>query len=544
MAAKLTDKQRQKIVADYVMLGSYNATAKANGVALNTVKKIVLNSAEVAEMCNRKKAENTASILEYMDTKKDIVQSIIGKGLDALNSEEKLEASSPSQITTAIGTLIDKFTMNESTSPGADNGPFEIPARLMAKQFVDVHRDILDREHLEYVAEGGRGSTKSSFISLEIPTLIKNNPQMHAVCCRKVGNTLRDSVYSQVVWAIDALGLSAEFDSKVSPLEITYKSTGQKIYFRGADDPIKLKSIKPPFGYIGILWLEELDQFAGDEECRSIQQSVIRGGDDAYIFKSFNPPKQKSNWANRYIQQPKETRLVAHSTYLDVPAKWLGKAFIQEAEYLKEINPTAYEHEYLGIPNGNGGMVFENVVGETITDEQLSHFDRVLNGVDWGFYPDPWAFNRCHYDAARRVLYIFDELTAYKKGNKETADMLLERGITELITADSSEPKSVADYKKFGLKCAGAQKGPGSVDYSMKWLQSLVKIVIDPHRCPDTYQEFTAYEYERTKDGEIMSGYPDRDNHHIDAVRYATETVWKRPGQPPKSNYIPLGLRR
>lgn len=412
-------------------------------------------------------------------------------------------------------------------------GQFEIPARLIASPFLSVHLDILDRGHLEYVEKGGRGSTKSSFLSLEIVSLIKNNPQIHALCCRKVGNTLRDSVYSQILWAIDVLGLNKEFECTKSPLEITYKPTGQKIYFRGADDPIKLKSIKPQFGYIGVLWFEELDQFAGDEECRNIQQSVIRGGDEAYIFKSFNPPKTKNNWANKYCEQPKENRLVTHSDYLSVPKKWLGKAFLDEAEYLKGINPTAYEHEYLGIPNGNGGMVFENVLAETITDQQVASFDRVLNGVDWGYYPDPWAFNRMHYDAARRTLYIFDELTAYKKGNRETADLLLKKGMTrdDRITADSAEPKSVSDYQKFGLRCFGAVKGPGSVEYSMKWLQSLAKIIIDPARCPETYKEFTGYEYERTKDGEIISGYPDKDNHHIDAVRYATENVWRKRGQ-------------
>lgn len=418
-------------------------------------------------------------------------------------------------------------------NPIEEPSQFEIPARLLAPPFLSVHLDILDRGHLEYVEKGGRGSTKSSFLSLEIVSLIKNTPQIHALCCRKVGNTLRDSVYSQILWAIDVLGLNKEFECTKSPLEITYKPTGQKIYFRGADDPIKLKSIKPQFGYIGVLWFEELDQFAGDEECRNIQQSVIRGGDEAYIFKSFNPPKTKNNWANQYCEQPKENRFVTHSDYLSVPKRWLGKAFLDEAEYLKEINPTAYEHEYLGIPNGNGGMVFENVLAETITEQQIASFDRVLNGVDWGYYPDPWAFNRMHYDVARRTLYIFDELTAYKKGNRETADLLLGQGMTreDRITADSAEPKSVADYQKFGLRCFGAVKGPGSVEYSMKWLQSLVKIIIDPARCPETYKEFTGYEYERTKDGEIISGYPDKDNHHIDAVRYATENVWRKRGQ-------------
>lgn len=414
-----------------------------------------------------------------------------------------------------------------------DAGLLEVPARLIAPAFLPVHLDILERGHMEYVEKGGRGSAKSSFLSLEIVALIRNNPQMHALCCRKVGNTLQSSVYNQVLWAIEALGLADMFEATKSPMEVTCRPTGQKIYFRGADDPMKLKSTKPPFGYIGILWFEELDQFAGDEECRSIQQSVIRGGDDAYIFKSFNPPKTKSNWANQHFEVPKANRLVTHSDYRSVPAKWLGKAFLEEAEYQRETNPAAYEHEYLGIPNGNGGMVFENIAADTITDEQIETFDRVLNGVDWGYYPDPWAFNRVHYDAARRTLYIFDELTAYKKGNRETADLLLARGMTreDRITADSAEPKSVADYQKFGLKCYGAVKGPGSVDYSMKWLQSLVKIVIDPVRCPDTYGEFTAYAYERSKDGEIISGYPDRDNHHIDAVRYATEAVWKKRGQ-------------
>lgn len=532
MAARLTDKQKKKIVADYLDTQSVNATAKRNGISWKTAKLVIDQDEELTKKLEQKKKENTVDILEYMESKRNEVKSIIDATLQVLPDKIR-RSKTATDATTSMAIVIDKFVGNDLKNIGNDDKPFEIPARVLAAPFVDVHRDILEKAHTEYVQEGGRGSTKSSFISLEIPALIKNNPQMHAVCCRKVGNTLRDSVYAQVIWAINELGLLNEFECKVSPLEITYKPTGQKIYFRGADDPIKLKSIKPPFGYIGILWFEELDQFSGEEECRNIQQSVIRGGDDAYIFKSYNPPKAKNNWVNKSAATPKDSRLITHTDYLSVPRKWLGKAFLEEANYQKEINPTAYEHEYLGVPNGNGGMVFENVIGEEIADETISHFDRILNGVDWGYYPDPWAFNRMHYDAARRTLYIFDELTANKKGNKETAEMLLERGMTreDRITADSAEPKSIADYKKFGLKCFGAEKGPGSVDYSMKWLQSLVKIIIDPVRCPHTYEEFTSYEYERTKDGEIMSGYPDANNHHIDAVRYATEQVWKRRGQ-------------
>ena len=235
-----------------------------------------------------------------------------------------------------------------------------IPASMIAPVFALVLFDIQEHKHTEYVLPGGRGSTKSSFVSLNIIDLIMTNTEMHAVVMRQVADTMRGSVYQQILWAIDALGLTDDFHATVSPMEITRKSTGQKIYFRGADDPGKVKSIKVPFGYIGILWLEELDQFAGPESVRKIEQSVIRGGDVAYIFKSFNPPKTASNWANKYIKIPKESRLVTYSTYKDVPEKWLGKPFLEEAEFLKEVNPDAYENEYLGVANGSGGSVFDN----------------------------------------------------------------------------------------------------------------------------------------------------------------------------------------
>lgn len=137
------------------------------------------------------------------------------------------------------------------------------------------------------------------------------------------------------------------------------------------------------------------------------------------------------------------------------------------------------------------------------------------------------------YDPARRTLYLFDELTRRRTGNRETADLLKERiPADELITADSAEEKSVSDYRAFGLRCRGAEKGPGSVKYSMKWLQSLAAIVIDPERCPDTAKEFSEYEYERDKKtGEVEKGYPDAANHHIDSVSYGCYPIWKRRGE-------------
>lgn len=216
-----------------------------------------------------------------------------------------------------------------------------IPARLIAPTFSPVLFDIEEHKYSEYVFPGGRGSTKSSFCGLNVVDLIMKNEDMHACVLRQVADTLRSSVYQQILWAISALGLDSEFNCTVSPLEITRIKTGQKIYFRGADDPNKIKSIKTAFGYIGIVWFEELDQFAGEEAVRKIEQSVIRGGDTAYKFKSFNPPKSAQNWANKYIKIPREDRLVVESTYLTVPPKWLGKPFLDDAEFLKETNPLA-----------------------------------------------------------------------------------------------------------------------------------------------------------------------------------------------------------
>lgn len=415
-----------------------------------------------------------------------------------------------------------------------DDKPFVLPWNVISPAFIEALHEFEDKVLDEYVFTGGRGSTKSSFISLKIIEIIKNNPTMNAVIVRQVANTLRDSVFAQMQWAIGVLNLEEEFKCTTSPLEMTYKPTGQKIYFRGADEPTKLKGIKVATGYIGILWLEELDQFKGQEAVRTIEQSVIRGGDKAYKFKSFNPPKTANNWANKYIKIPKKKMYLNHSNYTQVPKKWLGKAFIDDAEHLKEVNPKAYEHEYLGIVNGNGGNVFDNVVIRKITNDEINTFDRVYMGVDWGWFPDPWVWNKMYYNSAQRKLYIFDEARANKKSNKDTYEILInEKGVTPAneITCDSAEKKSIGDYKDYGLFARGAIKGPGSVDYSMKWLASLSEIVVDNIRCPNTATEFLDYEYERTKDGEVISGYPDKDNHHIDAVRYATEKIWRVRGQ-------------
>lgn len=399
---------------------------------------------------------------------------------------------------------------------------------VISPAFFDVHRAIRKGDVNEVILKGGRGSTKSSFASLEVLLQMLAHPQSHAVVIRKIKATLRTSVYAQMRWAVTALGLEARVDCSVNPMQMVYKPTGQTVFFYGLDDAGKLKSLKAPFGHTGILWFEELDQYDGPEEIRNVEQSVLRGGSYSFVIKSFNPPKSPRNWANRYCRQEKAGRIIHHSTYKSTPPDWLGERFFLEAEHLAKTNPAAYRHEYLGEAVGGGLSVFENVRACRLTDEQIAGFDRVYRGIDWGYYPDPFAYNECFYDAARRTLTIFGEITARRLGNAQTAQLVLSRGRAEPIVADSAEPKSIADFKAEGLPCTAAKKGPGSVEHGMRWLQSLDAIEIDPVRCPDTLSEFLEYEYDRDGAGHPVDGYPDRGNHHIDAVRYAMEAVSAR----------------
>lgn len=404
--------------------------------------------------------------------------------------------------------------------------------------FYTVHNDIKNHNHTYYDLTGGRGSLKSSFISIEIVQglMKKENANKHAAVYRRVGDTLETSVFSQIEWAIDKLGVSHLWKLTKSPMRAIYLPTDQRIIFKGLDYAQKSKSIKVPFGYIGYLWFEEFDEFAGEEEIRKVQQSVIRGGDEFIVFKSMNPPKSRQNWANDYIEKEKirSDTLVSQTTYLTSPKEWLGQQFIDDAEWLKEVNPKAYEHEYMGIPVGTGTEVFDNLEIREITDEEIARWDNLYRGVDWGWYPDPFHYGCMYYDSRRLTLYIFEEFRTNKMKNADTAQVLKDEfnlGRYDVVTCDSAEEKSIADYRSYGINARGAEKGPGSIRYGMKWLQSLVKIVIDPRRCPETAEEFKKYEYELDKEGNPTSNYPDKNNHSIDMTRYAMETVWKRKGR-------------
>lgn len=394
---------------------------------------------------------------------------------------------------------------------------------LIAPNFYDLHREVKADKYSEYWLKGGRGSTKSTFISVQIVLGMMSDPDANAIVTRRYQNELRDTVFGQFEWTIAKMDLGDLFKFQVSPMQITYLPTGQKIVFKAADNPRKLKSINLGRGYVKYAWFEEVDQFASFEEIRNIIQSVFRGEDKRRIsWFSYNPPKSGRSWVNQEVKIPKPGRRVHHSDYRDVPREWLGREFLAEAEHLRSVNESAYRHEYLGEEIGTGLEIFPNVFVENIADEMIERFDRIRQGLDFGYAVDPLCWERMHLDRTRRRLYLFMEIEGLNLFNREFWELVEPFNDVETV-ADSAEPKSIAELRSFGMRIRGARKGPDSVEFGIKFLQDLEAIIIDPVGCPLASREFVNYAVETDRSGEPKRRLPDKDNHSIDAVRYATE---------------------
>ena len=401
-------------------------------------------------------------------------------------------------------------------------------SEIFNDNFKRFYKESKRDNYLYYVLKGGRGSAKSTHIAFTLILEIIKKP-ITILCVRKVGNTLSESVYEQLKEAIDMLGLEHLFECKKSPLQIVYKPRGNKIIFRGADDPSKIKSIKISKFPLTTLWIEELAEFKTEEEVSTIVNSVLRAeldeGLEYKIFYSYNPPKRKQSWVNKKYdtQFIADNTYVHHSTYLE--NKHISKAFKEEADEVRKRNEFKYRHEYLGEPIGSGVVPFSNLEFRTITDEEVKSFDNIRQGVDWGYATDPVAFIRLHYDKTRRKIYILDEFYEVKASNRRLSEVIKSRNYHyQLTTCDSAEPKSKDEVVTYGVKMVCAKKGPGSVEFGEKWLDDLEAIVIDPKRTPNTAQEFENIDYQTDKDGNIKPRLEDKDNHTIDAIRYALES--------------------
>lgn len=449
-----------------------------------------------------------------------------------------------SAVTQLGKTLLDALPEERPEERGEFTRDF---ALLIGRDFFRPHMLIARGEQTELWCKGGRGSLKSSWASIELVNHIETHPDEHAAAVMKRKNSLRDAVYAQVVWAIHQLGLDDEYEMPVSTLKIRRKSTGQLIFFAGCDDPHKTKGLKPPFGHIGFAWFEEVDQFRGMAEIRTVLQSVARGGDRTVRVYTYNPPRTRDNWANREAERRRDAgEEVFESCYLDAPREWLGEQFVADAEALREADEQAYRHEYLGEPVGYGGQVFDRAEFREITDEEIAAFERPRAGQDFGWFPDPWAFTLSEWQPGQHRLLTYAERGGNRLLPTEAAARIRDaltwsdgRGPDGSpreptyhrlrVLSDDAAPDQIQAQREEGVDARAAGKG-GLREMSYRFLQS-VTWVIDPRRCPNLAREVREAEFELDEaTGEYSGEYPDGDDHWIDATRYAVMDVVTRRG--------------
>ena len=402
-------------------------------------------------------------------------------------------------------------------------------SEFIPQAFHSTWRASLNSNILNVVEKGGRGSGKSSDIAHIITQLLMRYA-VNAVGIRYVDNTLEQSIYEQMKWAIEEQGVTHLFKFNKSPLRITYKPRGNYMIFRGAQNPERIKSLKDSKFPFAIGWIEELAEFKNEDEVTTITNSLLRGElADGLLYKffySYNPPKRKQSWVNKKYEssfQPANT-YVHHSTYFDNP--FISKEFVAEAEATKERSQLRYDWEYLGKAIGSGVVPFDNLQVEpgSITDEMAANFDNIRNAVDFGYATDPLAHVRWHYDKKKNGIYAIDEYYGQKISNRQYAKWLHEKGYaSDTILADSAEPKSIAELKtEHNIPhIKGVKKGPDSVEYGEQWLDDLDFICIDPLRTPKIAWEFENIDYQTDKDGNPKPRLEDKNNHAIDATRYA-----------------------
>lgn len=420
-------------------------------------------------------------------------------------------------------------------------------AENFAEVYYPLHLDVLDHEYTYFWLKGGRGSAKSSVAAIEIIFGIMNDPDANALVTRKVGNTIRTSVYEHLKWAINILGVEHLWEYSKSLLEFTYTPTGQKILCKGADEPEKLKSIKLSKGYFKFVWFEELAEYHNAKEIRNILQSVLRGGDRYIVFMTYNPPDDEHNWVNIEATKPNPDRKVLHTTYLDVPPEWNGSQFIQDAEILKANDYEAYRHEYLGEVVGNAEKLvmsgkwrignyeeFKNI-------EKAEELDGPLYGADWGFSTDPNVLTRIFIDwdatywneklqkeVARPVIYVADAKYGYKTETDDLPELFdcVPDARNHVIRADSARPETISYMKRHNYpKMKGVKKWPGCVEDSIPYMRQF-EWVFHPD-LEEAITEAKNWSYKVNKAGDILAKLEDGYDHFWDAVRYALTPLIK-----------------
>ena len=379
------------------------------------------------------------------------------------------------------------------------------------------------------VCKGSRGSKKSKTTALWHIVKLMQYPLTNALVVRKVERTLRDSCFSDLKWAIHKLGVDAYWKATTSPMELTYTPTGQKIIFRGLDDPLKITSISVPVGFINFVWIEEAYEINKESDFDMLDESVRGELPDGYfkrITVTFNPWNERHWLKARFFDNPSEDTLSMTTTYQC--NEWLDESDLKLFEEMKKRNPRRYQVAGLGNWGVTEGIVYENWKEEVFTLSEVKDCVTVA-GLDFGYTNDPTALFVGFLNFNDKKLYVWDEL--YKKGlsNKRIYEEISDMGYSkERITADSAEPKSIDELKGYGLRVSPAKKGKDSILNGIQWIQDL-EIIIHP-RCVNFLTEIGSYTWKEDKFGRKLNEPVDDANHLMDAMRYALEKYIKNKG--------------
>lgn len=378
------------------------------------------------------------------------------------------------------------------------------------------------------VVKGSRASKKSKTTALWFITNMMKYPQANALVVRKTFRTLKDSCFAELKWAVHRLKVDAWWEFKESPLEATYIPTGQKIYFRGLDDPLKVTSITVDVGCLCWAWLEEAYEIMSEDDFNILDES-IRGEVPEGLFKqwtiTFNPWNEHHWLKKRFFDNPDSETLAITTNYMC--NEWLDEADIRVFEEMKRRNPRRYAVAGLGGWGIVDGLVYENWHEQefNIYDDQFrSEHPNLIScfGMDFGYTNDPSTLFCGLLDLKQKQLFVFDEM--YQKGmsNKKIAETVQAMGYSkERITADSAEPKSIDELKSLGLRVKGAAKGKDSIKNGIQWIQDL-EIIINP-KCTNFITEISNYTWDQDKFGTKLNVPIDDFNHLMDAMRYALE---------------------
>jgi len=378
------------------------------------------------------------------------------------------------------------------------------------------------------VCKGSRASKKSKTTALWYASWLnkKGYEKANLLVIRKTYRTIKDSCFTDLKWAMDRLGVIDDWNITMSPLEMTRKSTGQKILFRGLDDPLKVTSITVETGTLCWAWLEEAYEVMNEDDFSVLDES-IRGECPAPLFKqwtiTFNPWNEHHWLKKRFFDAEDDPDILAMTTnYLC--NEWLDAADIKVFNDMKKRNPRRYAVAGLGGWGIVDGLVYENWKEQAFDVNEVSSRPGVVSafGLDFGYTNDPTTLFCGLLDAKNKQLFVFDEL--YEKGmsNRRIAQAITDMGYgKEHITADSAEPKSIDELKSLGLRVKPAQKGKDSIANGIQWIQDL-EIIIHP-RCVKFITEISNYTWDKDKFGTKLNVPIDDFNHLMDAMRYALE---------------------